>query len=267
MNLYHRLISDRNLYVLIAFILLLSIFDAQAQNYNFNFYNGDVVQSENGIDQRVEKINAPTQVPLAPATPAAPLTPPGMIQPPVTSVAESKDPEKLKRTGIALLAGYSHLTTHDVNGFLTDMNTQSLRGGLSFVSSYDFNVDAEFVGSQVEGNLIVDGVQDNIKGQVPGGSLGLRNNYWLTDGFGLALGANARGMNGKVRGEQNDYKISSIGGALSVGPVFQIGKVQLQLSYEYGLDNITVRGKGDSDFSQSKWAQSSAFRGLLSYRF
>jgi hypothetical protein len=254
--------SQENAVIVLFFMTaMLFAYDASAQSYQFNFYNGDVTQADGQVEQHV-----PKEAGSAAAPPVAPVANPQPTPEMKTLETKPQDPEKLKRTGLSMMAGYSQSYMLDSHEFMSDMRVQTFRGGLSFISSYDFSLDVEYLGNKVSGDLLMDGVKEAVSGDASGLSVGVRNQYWLSDSVALSLGVSTRGSRGTLSGTQ-DYRYASYGGGLNVGPTFQLGKFQLQLSYEYGLDNIIVEAKKDSDFKDSKWTQSSAFRGLVSYRF
>lgn len=226
-----------------------------AQEYNFNFYNGDVSQ------QTEAKPDQPKQTEVKAAAPP--------IKETTVSTEEIKDDkqEKLKRTGISFIAGYSQNDFRDSKGLFNNLNNRTLRAGLTFVSSYDFNLDLEFLSSSISGGLSSVNGDIPLDSRIPGISLGIRNNYWLSESVGISLGGSARGLRGTLNSNSGDYYYESYGASLSAGPTFQIGKAQLLLAYEYGLDNINIDSKNNAALSENRWVQNSAIKGMLSYRF
>jgi len=238
---------------------------AVAQNYNFTFNNGDVI---NGVVDPKDKVQVKTDgiskveviegesVDEAPkeVTPAPKATP---------EVSMSVD-EKLKRTGVSFISGYSHNSIAKSDLLTSDSDIQTFRVGLSLISSYDFNLNVEFLSNTLSAYT----VDDHLNGTIPGLSVGIHNNYWLNPTVAISLGANVRGVRGDVNGKNGQkYKYKSFGGGLSIGPTIQVGKLQVLLAYEYGSDNVKIANNDGSDLYDNEWSESSALKGVLSLRF
>lgn len=238
---------------LATLILFLFSILASAQEYNFTFYNGDVIQEKKPTKKKEkESISKPLPTEKSQS---------------ITSKEKiGAGPEKLKRTGLSLIAGHSHDNYKNSNPLFSNLNNKAFRVGLSFISSYDFNLDLEFLSSSINGSLNENDQSTNLSGRVPGIAIGIRNNYWLTNSFALSLGGNIRGIKGTLRSTEGEYSYKSHGAFLSAGPTFQINKVQIQLTYEYGLSNVKVGNKNKS-ITNDEWIQNSALKGMLSYRF
>lgn len=222
-----------------------------AQEYNFTFYNGDVVQEKQPDEKGEEQSGKPL-----PAKNNE------------TTLEKRVEPsnEKIKRTGLSLITGYSHNNFKNSDGLFGHLDNKAFRVGLSFISSYDFNLDLEFISNSIDGSLNGGENSIGLNGRIPGIAIGVRNNYWLTDSFALSLGGNVKGVKGSLNSSEGEYAYESYGGSLSAGPVFQVGKVQIQLAYEYGLNNVQIRNKNEN-MANSEWTQNSALKGILSYRF
>ena len=244
----------------IAFIVisfLLNPIIGMAQNYNFKFYNGNVSeQSEETQDKPKETVKTPQPQP----------------QPAPTQIisekkVEEKDSEKLRRTGIGFIAGYSQNSFRETGSIFKTIENRSLRAGLSFISSYDFNLDLEFLSNSINAELSQLGEDVNLKGRVPGMGIGIRNTYWLAENIGISLGGNIKGIKGTLSSSRGDYNYKSYGASLSAGPTFQIGKAQILLAYEHGFDNVQLDRKNNFALKDNKWIQNSTIKGMISYRF
>ena len=265
-KIIHKFIFTQVILVLIAFWQV----SAQAQNYNFTFHNGDVINGKanekdkvkiktDGISE-VEIIEGEESLPTPPEIEATDSNISAVKATPQVSIAVD---EKLNRTGVSFISGYSHGTFDKSNLILKDSDIQTFRVGLSLISSYDFNLNVEFLSNTLSAYT----VDDHLTGNIPGLSVGLHNNYWLNPTIAISLGANVRGIRGEVNGRNANYKYKSFGGGLSIGPTFQIGKVQLLLAYEYGSDNVKIADNNDEEIYENEWSESSAVKGMLSLRF
>jgi len=242
------------------FIMILFLtYNVQAQEYNFAFYNGDVIQNPAGnVEQQSKKGETSETVAVK--------VEPTQINTQVMEKPEDKN-EKLRRTGIGFIGGYSENSFRDMGPFMSGFKNQTLRAGLAFISSYDFNLEAEFLSNSVSGDLQTNFTKEHASGRIPGISIGIRNNYWLAENVGISLGGNIRGIKGTLSSSGNDYLYKSYGAGLSVGPTFEIGKIQIVLAYEYAVDNIAISSGNNNAFKESKWTQNSALKGVLNYRF
>ncbi len=239
---------------------------AVAQTYNFTFNNGDVV---NGVVDPKDKVQVKTDgISKVEVTEGEnSVETPSEVKPVEKAVPEvtlSVEDEKTKRTGVSFISGYSHNSIQKSDLLLSDSDIQTFRVGLSLISSYDFNLNVEFLSNTISAYTI----DDQLDGNIPGLSVGVHNNYWINPTLAISLGANIRGIRGEVSGlNGNKYKYKSFGGGVSIGPTFQIGKLQLLLAYEYGSDNVKIANNDDTDLYDNEWSESSAVKGVLSLRF
>ena len=225
--------------------VLLNPLTVMAQDYKFNFYNGDVT----------EQVEVKSKVPEV------------AKEVKIEKVAEKPIMNKLERTGVGMMIGYSADNFRNFADFFGTIESSSLRAGLSFVSSYDFNIDIEFLSNLVKGDLLTLAGPLELKGRVPGLSLSLRNNYWITENVAISLSGNFRGIKGTLASDLGGYYYKSYGAALSFGPTFQVGRAQFLLAYNFGLDNIQVSSKRDKSYINKEWMQNSGLKGVFAYRF
>lgn len=227
---------------------LLAATEVNAQEYNFNFYNGDVTHSPK---QTVQKV--------APEQRATPVTKPEpIVKTPTETVA---DPQKTVRTGLAFLGGYSHESFRNGDEDINKVTGNTTRLGVSFISEYDYNLDVELLFTNLKANTDF----GEYTGRTTGLSIGSRHNYWMNDQFAITMGGSLRGYNGEF---SEKTTLSSFGARLGAGPAVQIGKnAQLLLTYEFGLDRIKLKDDNLGKVYDSSWNQNSSLKAMLAYRF
>ncbi len=141
---------------------------------------------------------------------------------------------------------------------------------MSFISDYDFNFDIEYLNTTIDCELLAgDEKKYEVKGRIPGLSIGMRSNYWLTDNVGLALGGSLLGIKGTINDGVEEYYYRDYGGMLSAGPVFQLGKMQLLLAYKYDVDHVSIENKNKNGYglNENSWEDNYALKAMASFRF
>jgi len=249
--------------MLILFGILAFPISGFSITYNFNFYNdGQVVQ------------------PVAPVAPVAPVVVPVVAPAPVQSQEKHADPEKLKRSGVALVGGYfskSYLGSKKSfeegpywsNGeyHYTSSGSAKLdyyRGvsvGLSFISSYDFSIEPKLLIGKMSAESM-NRLGQKYQGNVPGFRIDFKNKYWISDHFGIFLGIGGYGYTGKLkdtttynrfsRDNENSINTRGFGADVNIGPVIQIGSVYLDGGVGYGLESSSLSG-ADNDEKLGNW--------------
>jgi len=253
------------------FLLILIVafwqFNLSAQNYNFTFNNGDVINGVVDPKDRVQvKTDGISKVEIIEGKSSVDgniSSQPTESSAAVSTTLKTSSDDKLKRTGLGFITGYSHSSFVGSKNIFKGSDIKTFRAGLSFISSYDFSINVEFLSSTINAQTL-DGSFD---GNIPGLSIGASNNYWLSENLAFTLGANIRGLSGDVSNLTEEFVYRSFGGGISVGPTLQLGNLQFMLAYEYGLDNISIATNDDVELYERQWSENSAVKGVLSFKF
>ncbi|MBT3982758.1 MAG: hypothetical protein HOE90_15470 [Bacteriovoracaceae bacterium] len=235
------------------------------RTYNFNFYN----DGEAALPPSSTTVKVPE---------AAPVKEP-VVTAPKAEVLETKysDPEKSKRSGVAIVGGYftksynqgdEEFPYEEVwDDQYRSAQLKSYTGlsvGLSFISQYDFSVEPKFMIGRMSVNN-GGGSGRHFEGKMPGLRIDFKNKYWLSDHFGLFLGFGAYGYGGELKAKDSIYsyspyaqsddekiRINGFGGDLNIGPTLQIGNLSLDGGIGYGIESNRISGHQD-DVIMSNW--------------